>query len=420
VVKIYRARIFSFPDPEFPQDYKDGFLAVSQEGQIIDYGKWDRNKEKHYKKIAKQGKILDKRNLAILPGFIDVHLHLPQLFLRGHYGKTLLDWLNKYVIPAESSITHPQKLESNIKTFFYEMLRNGTTTSLIFSSSSKTVTDQAFSIARQLSVRAIIGKAMMDKKSSEMEVDSTEKSLSESIDLYEKWNGVNNLLYYAFSPRFAPATSEKLLRSVGKYCTTHSAYVHTHLAETKEEVKLTRKLFPKYKTYTELYYKTGILSPKTIIAHAIHLQESEYELLSKTQSKVAHCPSSNFFLHSGHANTAKMEKYNITIGLGTDVGGGPSFSLFSVMRDAYYVRHMPPSRAFYYATLGGAKALSLDDRIGSLEIGKEADFIVVDYPHGCPKTASTERVMAQLIFRGDDRLIKETYVRGKRIYKKTS
>jgi guanine deaminase len=244
--------------------------------------------------------------------------------------------------------------------------------------------------------------------------------VNQSIELYEKWNGTDNLLYYAFSPRFAPATSEKLLKLVGKFCQNHPAYIHTHLAETKEELKLTKKLFPEYKYYTELYYKTGILSPQTIVAHAIYLKDNEYKLLSKTQTSVAHCPSSNFFLHSGCADTAKMEKNNITIGLGTDVGGGPSFSLFSVMRDAYYVRRMPPVTAFYYATMGGAKALNMDKRIGSFDIGKEADFIVVEYPPGCPQQASTERVMAQLIFRGDDRLIREAYVRGKRIYQRTS
>ena len=300
------------------------------------------------------------------------------------------------------------------------MWRNGTTTGLIFSSTSMSLTNQAFQVAKDIGFRAILGKAMTDNKYSsiKMAIESTEKSIRESIQLYEKWNGQDNLLYYAFSPRFGPATTEKLLKEVGKFCAKHSAYIHTHLAETVDEINLTKKLFPIYRTYTELYHKTGILGPKTIVAHAIHLKESEYKLLAKTHTKVAHCPSSNFFLHSGLANTQKMEDYGIEMGLGSDVGAGPSFSLFTIMRDAYYVRSMPPAKAFYYATLGAAKALGLDDRIGSFAIGKDADFVVVKYPYWCKKDVTRTRLLSQLMFRGDDHLTIETYTRGKRVYRK--
>jgi guanine deaminase len=282
-------------------------------------------------------------------------------------------------------------------------------------------TDQAFQVAKELGFRAILGKVMTDNKYSsvKMPIESTEKSIRESIQLYEKWNGYDNFLYYAFSPRFGPATTENLLRKVGEFCSKNSAYIHTHLAETIDEINLIKKLFPKYKTYTELYYKTGILGPKTIVAHAIHLIEKEYKLLAKTHTKVAHCPSSNFFLHSGLANTQKMEDCDIEMGLGSDVGAGPAFSLFTIMRDAYYVRSMPPAKAFYYATLGAAKALGLDDRIGSFAVGKDADFVVIKYPYWCSKDVSRTRLLSQLMFRGDDHLTIETYTRGKRGYQKT-
>jgi len=420
VFNLYRARVISFPNPDFTQDFPDGFIAVSDKGKIIDYGKWDKSKESQYHKIIKQGAIIDFSDYIILPAFIDMHLHLPQFHLRGHYGASLLDWLKEYIIPAENTLSQPEKTESFIKAFYQEMWRNGTTTGLIFSSTSMSLTNQAFQVAKDIGFRAILGKAMTDNKYSsiKMAIESTEKSIRESIQLYEKWNGQDNLLYYAFSPRFGPATTEKLLKEVGKFCAKHSAYIHTHLAETVDEINLTKKLFPIYRTYTELYHKTGILGPKTIVAHAIHLKESEYKLLAKTHTKVAHCPSSNFFLHSGLANTQKMEDYGIEMGLGSDVGAGPSFSLFTIMRDAYYVRSMPPAKAFYYATLGAAKALGLDDRIGSFAIGKDADFVVVKYPYWCKKDVSRTRLLSQLMFRGDDHLTIETYTRGKRVYRK--
>ncbi len=417
---LYRARVISFPNPDFAQDFANGFIAVSDKGKIIDYGKWDKSKESQYHKIIKQGAIIDFSDYIILPAFIDMHLHLPQFHLRGHYGASLLDWLKEYIIPAENTFSQPAKTESFIKAFYQEMWRNGTTTGLIFSSTSMSLTNQAFQVAKDIGFRVILGKAMTDNKYSsiKMAVESTEKSMRESIQLYEKWNGQDNLLYYAFSPRFGPATTEKLLKEVGKFCAKHSAYIHTHLAETVDEINLTKKLFPIYRTYTELYHKTSILGPKTIVAHAIHLKESEYKLLAKTHTKVAHCPSSNFFLHSGLANTQKMEDYGIEMGLGSDVGAGPSFSLFTIMRDAYYVRSMPPAKAFYYATLGAAKALGLDDRIGSFAIGKDADFVVVKYPYWCKKDVSRTRLLSQLMFRGDDHLTIETYTRGKRVYQK--
>jgi guanine deaminase len=419
VLTIFRARICNFPNPDSAQDFPDGFIAVSETGKIVDFGKWNKNKEKQY--LQKQFKTIDYSDYIILPAFIDMHLHLPQFHLRGHYGVSLLDWLKAYIIPAENTLTVPEKTESFIRAFFQEMWRSGTTTALIFSSNSMHFTDQAFKVARQIGFRAIIGKVMTDNKFSSMKmpVEKTGKSVRESIALFNKWHGCNDLLYYAFSPRFGPAATEKLLRHVGDFAYKNNAYIHTHLAETTGEIELIKNLFPRYKTYTEFYYKNNILGPKTIVAHAIYLKESEYKLLAKTHTKVAHCPSSNFFLHSGLANTQKMQDYGIEMGLGSDVGAGPSFSMFTIMRDAYYVRNIPPAQAFYYATLGAARALDLDDRIGSFNKGKDADFVVVKYPYWCNKDVSRTRLLSQLMFRGDDHLTIETYTRGKKVYQKT-
>lgn len=413
MIKIYRGRIINFLDADNFQDFSDGFLAFDNKGIIIDYGKWSKKIQSSFPKA----KIFNYSKFIITPGFIDVHLHLPQLHLRGRYGEELLNWLNNYVLKSESTVSNINATKKDIKSFYREMLRNGTTTGLIFSSSSFNYTDWAFKIAYDYGIRAIIGKAMMDNKFSHFPVESTKKSLNESIRLFRKWNGTDGRLYYAFSPRFAPATTESLLKSIAKFCHANNAFIHTHLAEDRYEIRLTRKIFPQYHSYTDLYYQTGILGPKTIVAHAVHLKDEEYKLLSETQTKVAHCPSSNFFLHSGKANTAKMERLKITMGLGSDVGAGPSFSLFSVMRDAYYVRRMPAHKVFYYATLGSAKVLSWDNHIGNFAQGKEADFIIVRYPRHCNKKTITDELLSQLIFCGDDRLIMETYVRGRCLYR---
>jgi guanine deaminase len=419
-MKIFRARIINILSPDKVEDFFGGFVAVAEDGKFVDYGVWDYKKEKSLKKSIKNLKILDFSDYIIIPAFIDMHLHLPQFHLRGHYGESLLEWLKNYILPQETKLSQYEQAYSYIKAFYQELYRNGTTTAVIFSSSSTTFTDQAFAVARDVGFRAILGKSMMDRKYSSFptKIEPTAKVMQESIKLFEKWHKVDNLLFYAFAPRFAPATSEKLLRMIGDYAQRHDVYIHTHLAETKEEVNLVKKLFPRYRSYTEVYYKTNILGPRTIVAHAIHLKENEYRLLAQTKTKVAHCPSSNFFLHSGRADTQKMEEYGIELGLGSDVGAGPSFSLFTIMRDAYYVRKMPPEKGFYYATLGSAKALGLADRIGNIAPGKDADFIIIKYPYWCRKDTPTNILLSQLMFLGNDHLTIETYSRGQLKYRK--
>ncbi|MEO0071952.1 MAG: guanine deaminase [candidate division WOR-3 bacterium] len=421
-MKVYRARVLNILFPNKVEDFPNGFVAVSDDGRFLDYGEFNNLKLRKLQKIDSKLEIIDYTNYIILPAFIDMHLHLPQFHLRGRYGVNLLDWLKNHIIPAERRLTYAEQAYSYIKAFYEELYRNGTTTAVIFSSSSTSFTNKAFEVASELGFRVILGKAMMDRQYLPFgtKMESTEKAMRDSIKLYEKWHQSKDYLFYAFSPRFAPATSERLLRLVGEFAQRHQVYIHTHLAETEEEVKLVKRLFPKYKTYTEVYYKTGILGTRTIVAHAVHLKESEYKLLAITKTKVAHCPSSNFFLHSGRANTDKMLKYGIEIGLGSDVGAGPSFSLFTIMRDAYYVRKMAPAEAFYYATLGAARALGLDDRIGNIGVDKDADFIVIKYPYWCRKDSSTDILMSQLMFLGNDHLTLETYSRGHLKYQKAN
>ncbi len=407
---IVKGRIVDFPERGKIRETKKGFLVV-EDGKIKERGEGFPHTG---------GDIIDYGSFLIMPGFIDVHVHIPQLDARGRYADSLLNWLRKYIFSEEEKFKDCDKARDISKRFFKEVLRNGTTTVMAFSTVHKSATDIAFEEALRSGIRAIIGKTMMDNNSPPSLQEDTETAIRESIELIEKWHGKDNRLFYALTPRFAVTATEKLLRKTAEVAEKYGVYIQTHLAESVDEIKLVSKMFPSYRNYTEVYYKTGILGPKSVMAHSIHLSDDEFKLLSDTNTKVAHCPASNFFLHSGRMNLRKMEEYNIILGLGSDVGAGPYFSMFQLMRDMYYTNLLRPSEAFYYATLGGARVLSLEGTIGTLDVGKEADFIVVDPSNLCDPEETIEEILSQLMFRGDDRNIVATYVRGEKLYSRLS
>lgn len=416
--QVYLGRVVNFLSETALEDFNPGFLAVGETGTILDYGPWEAGARRRWRHVT-------SRNYAhslVLPGFVDTHLHLPQMYLRGIYGADLLQWLEHYILPAEARFSDPRYARKVAREFFSELLKNGTTTALVYSSVHKTATDIAFREADRSGIRAIIGKVMMDRNSPPALQEPTARSLADSIALYEQWQGHDrNRLQYVFAPRFAPSCSEKLMTAVGRFAQDKGAYITSHLAETEPEVEITRKLFPKHASYTELYHDMNLLGPKTVMAHCIHLNDREYRLLARTQTRVAHCPSANLFLHSGSMDLKRMERERIMVGLGTDVGAGPSFSLFTVLQNTYFLRKITPVRAFYQATLGGARCLSLDKTTGSFAPGKDADFIVVDAPplgwSADKKDAGAiNEVLAQLMFRGDDRAVRASFVRGRCVH----
>jgi len=418
--RIFVGRTVSFADEQRLVEYDPGFIRVDRRGKILDYGAWNRTTRARWP----SARITRFNHALVMPGFIDTHLHLPQMHLRGIYGADLLEWLRRYILPAEAQFANPGIARRTAREFFAELLRNGTTTALVYSSVHARATDIAFEEADRAGIRALIGKVMMDRNVPVAMRERTDRSLAESLDLFRRWQGFDrNRLQYAFAPRFAPACSVRLMQGVGRLAAENSAHITTHLAETREEVELTRRLFPGYARYTELYYRMGLLGPRTVAAHCIHLAAGEYHRLSRTDTRVAHCPSANLFLHAGSMDLRRMEREHITVGLGTDVGAGPSFSLFTVMQNMYFLHKTPPRKAFFRATLGGARALGLDSVIGSFEPGKEADFIVVHCPEihlwsrgRQPTSLPIDDLLAQLMFRGDDRLIRASYVRGREIY----
>lgn len=429
VATIYRGHIVSPLDEESYLDIREGALCVSGRGKILAVGKW-KDLSKQYKASVEGGEIavVDCGKRLILPGLIDLHIHLPQVTQIGKSGDTLLGWLEKYIFPAESRFNDDNHARKIARWFFDELACNGTTLAVVFTTVHKDATDIAFQVAAEKGSRAIMGKVMMDRLAPDSLVEETKVSVAESKALASKWHGYDDgRLLYAFTPRFAITATDALLNACGKAWKEHpGTYMHTHLSESVEEVKKVAELFPAAKSYLDVYDQSELVKNRSIFAHSIHLDDTDLETVGKAKCALAHCPSSNFFLKSGVFPIERVKKAGIEFGLGSDVAGGPQMSLFGVMKDANFIQPnvwITPCELLFRATKGGARALHLDEQLGSLEVGKEADFIIVD---PSAKTAApsdildqaTDEILSALVFLGDDRMIDATYVRGRPIFER--
>jgi len=360
-----------------------------------------------------QGRIdEDRSNEYASPGFIDLHTHLSQYYIRGLYEPALLPWLNKYVFPEEERSKNIEYAEKLSRDFFSALLKTGTTTCVIYTAPFFSACDMAFEIAKETGIRALIGMTMMDMNCPENLQQNSHKTLEESILLYEKWHGKNAKLDYIFTPRFAPTCSLELMKEVAKYAIEHNAWIQTHLSENKEEIEMVKEIFG-YKSYTEVYQKAGLLTQHSIFAHCIHLSDEEIKMLAENKCKIVHCPDSNFFLKSGEFPLQKIEEAGIEYGLGSDVGAGTSLNmLYHTKMMNYRQSDYPvlPAKALYHITLGSAKLLGVDKIIGSLEIGKEADIVFLKPPLNYPLKNNG---ISQLVFCGQEFSLTETLVAGR-------
>jgi len=278
----------------------------------------------------------------------------------------------------------------------------------------------------------------MDRNGPDYLLEKTEKSLRESDDLCREWHGVDNgRLLYAFAPRFAPMCSAELMAATATLARQREAYIQTHLAESAAEIQWVRELFPEARNYTEVYSQRGLLGPKTVLAHCVHLSEEERTVLSAAASGLSHCPTADLFLGNGVMPLRECLDSGLRVGLGSDVGAGPTLCPFDLIRSTIYsagIRHtltgvlkggVSPTTAFYLATLGGAKALSLDNKTGSLDVGKEADFVVINPRRLRSLPGESESVdgasfLSRLLFLADPRFIERTYVRGRICYERNA
>src|SRR4051812_21030272 len=367
------------------RSHRDGAVIVAN-GRIAEAGAYD---DLRKRQRPQQVEWLDRTSAAIFPGLIDCHTHLPQYSAVARGESQLLPWLRENIFPVEREFTGP-KARQEAPLFFHELARNGTTTAMVYAAIYEDSCDVGFEAAAQSGLRVILGKMMMDLGSyGQLQPKKIlSVSLIESERLCRKWHGAaEGRLEYAFSPRFAVTCSERLMRGAGEMAQRFGAYLQTHLAENREEIEKVRNLHMAARDYTDVYEKCGLLSARTMLGHCIHLSDREIDAIAAAQSNVAHCPTSNLFLGSGLLRLERLLDAGIPVGLGSDVAAGPELNMWQVMRGALAVQkarymaepnlsRMRPSEAFYLATSGGARALGKASTIGSLDVGKEADFLI--------------------------------------------
>ena len=421
-----RARLLT-PLPDGSTRFiSDALLEVDAAGRIARVDKWP---------ASGHANAIDVRPLLLMPGLVDLHTHLPQWPNAGlGAGLDLLTWLDRYIFPLEREFR--ADAARRLAPLFYRALAGaGTTTAVLYGAVYEDSVDAAFGAAEEHGIRLVLGKVMMDRlryDSSLPDSEVLEESLAQTQRLIERWHGRDDgRLQYAVTPRFAVSCTADMLRESANLARATGAYWQTHLAEDRQEIDEVTRLFPEALDYTDVYDRAGALGPRTIVAHAVHLSDREVARLAETDTRIAHCPSSNLFLSSGAMPLGRYLAAGITIGLGSDVAGGPDVSIFGEMRGGSYTMSgrmtmlgdssaaLRPLDWLRLGTLDGARALGIDDRIGSLEPGKEADFICIDPDTTAPIPASTvsdaEEIASRLIYRTRPQMVRGAWVRGRRL-----
>ena len=408
-------------EPSAWEYVEDGLLVVS-DGRVVAAGE----AEALLRTLPADARVTECRDKLIVPGFIDCHVHFPQLDIVGSFGAQLLEWLNQYAYPAEKRFADPDHAREVAGVFEDELLRNGTTSALVFGTVHAHSADAIFEAAEAKGMRLIAGKVLMDINCPEELRDDPESAYADSKALIDRWHGKARL-GYAITPRFALTSSEAQLEAAGRLAKEHpEVWVHTHLAENHEEIEDVAQQFPDSRSYLDVYDRFGLLRERSVFAHCLHMDDTDRRVMAEKGGAAAFCPTSNLFLGSGLFRLPAMRAAGIRCGLGTDVGGGTSLSLLRTASEAYKVLHLqehalPAMQALYLATLGAAEALHLDEFIGNFSPGKEADFVVLDFTGSSLTTRRTaaaetiEEKLFALMTLGDDRNIAATYVLGRKV-----
>ncbi len=402
--------------------YRTNILTMnSQNDLILDKDVFLEIENGLIKSITKEhnGIYKDLLHCFVTPGFIDTHTHIVQHRIRGFYRPHLIDWLNDFTFKEEAKFENPSYAHQITQDFFHEAISKGSTCIVGYMSIHKEACEIAFENADQIGIRALIGKVMMDQNCPDFLKEDTDQSLKESIELYEKWNNTNDCLNYIFSPRFAPTCSKKMMEYVGQFIQDHNAFMQTHLSENRNEIEWIEQLYPEFKSYTDIYYQTGLMTHKSIFGHCIHLSDQELQLFEKTQSKIAYCPDSNFYLKSGEFNAQECNKHHVPFAIASDIGAGSSLYMpyhakMSIFRQSHYP--FSPKDAFNSITLNAAKILGFDHKIGSIEVGKEADLVIFENPYNYINTA--DEYVSKLVFTSMEDQIRQVMIKGKVVYKK--
>ncbi|MCP5082378.1 MAG: guanine deaminase [Alphaproteobacteria bacterium] len=423
--KLLRGRVLSFLDePDGVEDTsvytyaKDGAILI-RDGLIVASGE--------HAEVAlradSDAEVVDHRPKLLMPGFIDTHIHFPQVQVIGSWADQLLDWLNTYTFPEETKFADPGHSARIASLFFDELLRHGTTTAAAFCSVHKASADAFFGEAEKRNLRMIGGKVMMDRNAPEGVCDTPQSGYDDSKALISQWHGKGRGLY-AVTPRFAITSTPEQMEMAQALSAEHpDCYVQTHLSENHDEIALTAELYPEARDYLDVYEHYGLLGPKCLFGHCIHLTERERSAMAETGSVAVFCPTSNLFLGSGLFDEAGLKAQNVRRAIATDVGGGTNYSMLRTLDEGFKIlqlqrQRMHPLKSFYWITLGNARCLSLEEKIGTLDAGTEADIVVLDSRATSAMALRMETVtsLSEELFvlqtLGDDRSIAQTYVAG--------
>ena len=421
-----RGALITFVGDPFATDnarcYESDAIVVMRDGRIVDWGPAEPVSQRLPSDVA----VTRYANALISAGFIDAHVHYPQLPVIGAGGKPLLEWLTAYTFPAEARFRDVDYARPIAGRYLDENLRHGVTTAAVYGTVHQASVDALFEEAARRRMRLIAGKVLMDRHAPAELMDTAERGYTESKALIERWHG-RDRLSYAVTPRFAATSSPAQLEAAAAlWHETPGAYLQSHVSENLSEIEWIRSIYPEHRRYLDVYAHFGLLGRRAVYAHGIHLDESDFQSLFESHTAIAHCPTSNNFLGSGlfSLHVAQARARPVRVALATDVGGGTSLSMLRTMQAASEVAHLQrhplsASRAWWLATRGAAEALELGDRIGSIAVGNEADLVVIDL-------ASTPLIEFRMRYAndiddalgvqlalGDDRAIRATYIAGR-------
>ena len=418
---LLRGRVLDFhADPAETADnhrlLDDGAILI-QDGRIVAVGD-------HAAIRRDDAHEIDHRPHLILPGFIDPHIHFPQVQVIASWGAQLLDWLQSYTFPEEARFADPTHAQRVAGAFLDLLLAHGTTTACAFASSHPASVDALFTAAEARGMALLTGKVMMDRGAIPALHDTAQSSFDDSQALIARWHG-RGRLGYVITPRFAITSTPAQLDAAGALARAHPhLHIQTHLSENLAEIDHTLSLYPDARDYLDVYDRHGLLGPRSLMGHAIHLTAREIARMAETGTRAIHCPTSNLFLGSGLFDDGGLRQAGVVTGVATDVGGGTSYSMLQTLAEAYKIAQMrgnslDPLATFHWATRGNAIALGMQDRIGTLAPGSDADLVVLDSRATPAMAIRAERVrtLAEELFLlqtlGDDRAIAQTYVAGK-------
>jgi guanine deaminase len=421
-MKAFRAEILSVPEdpasagPAAVRHFADGLLVV-EDGIVLACGAFDALE-------AQFGAVECERfpGGLIVPGFVDAHVHYPQTERIASHGEQLLHWLDRHIFPAEQAFADPAHADAIASFFLDELLRNGTTSALVFATVHAASVDALFAAALERGMRIVTGKVLMDLGPPGLR-DSVAEGRAENEALIARWRG-RGRLGYAVTPRFALTSSAAQLADAGRLLSEHpEVLLHTHLSENLGEIAAVGERFADARDYLDCYDRFGLVGPRSVFAHCIHMDDPALARMAEAGAGVAFCPTSNLFLGSGLFDLARADAHGVRVGIGTDIGAGTSFSILHTLGEAYKVcqlrgSSLDPFRALHLATAGRARVMGIADRVGGLAPGQEADFVVLDCaatPLLARRTAGAtlfDRLFALQVL-GDDRAIAFTYVAGR-------